>query len=136
MLFEDIIDVLWDLIHPEDQYVTCKFCGKNKLKWKETAKGWRLYRGRKQHICKQYKRNSLKITGPKLIDLTKMDEQYYCFNCKKHLQGVMYIHYCGFVHQEKLCEDCFKTMKGGKWIKYVETETNQNETKATGNFES
>ncbi len=71
-IFEDIVDVIWHLTATPSYgngkfYSDCKFCGKGKLKWKETKKGWRLYQGRKQHKCEQYRRTI--PVGPILVHL-------------------------------------------------------------------
>lgn len=33
--------------------ITCKYCGKHGLEWKQTMNGWRLYEGHEKHMCRR-----------------------------------------------------------------------------------
>lgn len=41
---------------PPKKYITCKFCGENKLTWGKLGFKWRLFdKNDNVHICKKYK---------------------------------------------------------------------------------
>lgn len=61
MAAEDWIDDCWefeDFDFESEPNKVCKYCGEKYLHWVETDKGWRLFKGNKQHDCKHRRQES------------------------------------------------------------------------------